>query len=229
MTQGAKILVVDDDEQLTRTVAAVLRQQGFEPVLAHSAEEGLQQARRAHPDLALLDVMMPVIGGWELCRRLRAQSDIPIVFLTALGETEDIVHGLELGADDYLVKPFNQAELLARIRAHLRRSQVSGGEEILIFGDGELVVDLASRRVLVDDAEVALTPREYQLLAVLVRNEGRVLRTADLIATAWGEAYRDTPENIKPYIHYLRKKIEKNPVVPRWIQTARGIGYRFVG
>jgi DNA-binding response OmpR family regulator len=226
----AKILIVDDDVQLTRMMDSVLRQYGFETVLAHSAEDGLSQAQQEQPDLALLDVMMPVIGGWELCRLLRAESDIPILFLTALGETEHIVHGLELGADDYLVKPFKKAELLARIRAHLRRAQASAGEEErFVFGDGTLIVDLAARRVTVDDEEVTLTPREYELLEVLVRNAGRVLTASDLIAAAWGEAYRDTPENVKPYIHYLRKKLEKNPALPRWIQTARGVGYRFVG
>ncbi len=223
------ILVVDDDVPLTRTIDVILREANFLPLLAHTAEEGLQHARRSRPDLALLDVMVPDMGGWELCRRLREFTQIPIVFLTALDDTENVVRGLELGADDYLVKPFKRAELLARIRAHLRRARHEAPARGRIeLGGGELVVDLNAYRVLLDGREIDLTPREFELLASLARNAGRVMTTKELVHSAWGAAYADATDNVKPYIHYLRKKLEPDPANPRWIKTARGVGYRLV-
>jgi DNA-binding response OmpR family regulator len=226
---SATILVVDDDVQLTYVMDVVLREEGFTPLVANTAEEGLRLAGAEEPDLALLDVMVPHIGGWELCRQIREWSNMPIIFLTALDETHNVVRGLELGADDYLTKPFVREELLARIRAQLRRvRRMPSTAQRLSFGDGMLVVDLASRQVFVSGDEVELTPREFDLLAALARNAGRVLATAELAVQAWGEAYRDAGDNVKPYIHYLRKKLESDASNPRWIHTARGVGYRFV-
>ncbi|MEM8857765.1 MAG: response regulator transcription factor, partial [Chloroflexota bacterium] len=177
-------------------------------------------------DIILLDVMVPVMGGWELCRRLREMVNIPLIFITALNRPEDIVRGLNLGADDYLIKPFDMNVLLARIEANLRRTPVME-EEAYVFGDNEITIDRPAHTVTVRGETVDFTPREFSLLATMASYAGRVVPTTDLLAQAWGEGYRDTPENIKPYIHYLRKKIEEDPTNPRWINTVRGVGYRF--
>lgn len=226
----SKILVVDDDTSLTDTIVQLLEENGFEPLVAHTAEDGLSLALSAEPDLGLLDINIPVMGGLELCQRIRLTSSLPIIFLTALGETDQIVHGLGVGADDYLVKPYDPAVLLARIKAHLRRVQRVDKPIPMRydFGDGSLIVDMPARQVIVHGKEVEMTPREFDLLAVLVRNAGRVITTTELIQTAWGARFKDATDNIKPYIHYLRKKIEDDPASPRWIVTARGVGYRFV-
>jgi two-component system response regulator MtrA len=226
--QAGRILVVDDDIALTKTIERILIDAGYAVVLAHTAEDGLRIALSEQPHLVLLDVMVPHIGGWETCRRLRELSDIPIIFLTALAEVENVVRGLEMGADDYLVKPFQHKELLARIKAHLRRMQATTKPvRPFVFGDGALVVDLPAHRVESNGRKVELTPRESELLAALVGNAGRVVSTADLVWQAWGLKDSDAVDNIKPYIHYLRKKIEVDPASPRWILTVRGVGYRF--
>jgi DNA-binding response OmpR family regulator len=180
-------------------------------------------------DLILLDVMVPHMGGWEVCRLLRQSLDIPIIFLTAMGSVDNVVRGLEMGADDYLVKPVEQAELLARIKAHLRRMEkFNVSSQRLTFGDQSLIVDVSARLVLVEGQAVDLTPREFDLLLALVGNLGRVVTTADLARQAWGIHDQGAQDNAKTYIHYLRKKLEADPAKPRWIHTVRGIGYRFV-
>lgn len=224
---NSKILVVDDDIPLTRTLQRILDEGGYYSSIAHTAEDGLYQALNELPDLLLLDVMIPNMGGWEVCRRIRLESQVPIIFLTAIGDSESIVKGLELGGDDYIVKPFNPKVVLARIKAHLRRSIVSDHAKKLEFDDGALTIDLHGHLVVVDGNVVDLTPREYQLFSALARNAGRVLTTKDLVKYAWGMDGSISRDNIKPYIHYLRKKIERDPTSPRWVQTVRGIGYRF--
>ena len=178
---------------------------------------------------ALLDVMVPVMGGWELCHRLRQITAVPIIFLTALDGVDNVVQGLEMGADDYLVKPFEQAELLARVMAHLRRahSSLPAARRYELAG-GKFVVDLNARTVWVEGVAVDLTPREFDLLLVLVEQVGHVVKTADLVDRAWHMRDEGALENVKPYIHYLRKKLEADPAAPRWIQTVRGVGYRLV-
>ncbi|MFQ5437187.1 MAG: response regulator [Anaerolineae bacterium] len=224
---SGNILVVDDDIALAKTVEAILRQAGHAAVLAHTAEDGVRLALNDQPDLVLLDVMVPNMGGWEACRRVREQSDVPIIFLTALGQVNDVVRGLEIGADDYIVKPFNHSELLARVMAHLRRRQTSPQlEDSLHFGNSAFVINMEAHTVEVDGRTVELTPREFQLLAALAYQAGRVVPTADLVKQAWGLKDRDAIDNIKPYIHYLRKKLETDPAAPRWILTVRGVGYR---
>ena len=220
------ILIVEDDIPLAQQIKEILEQQGYSVTAAHTAEEGLHLAKIEKPDLILLDVMVPLMGGWELCRRLRQTMTVPILFLTALTNSESIVQGLNLGADDYITKPFNEDELLARIAAHLRRQTGLVGDRLLL-GDGELDIDFDSLTVRIDGEIVDLTPREYALLVALARNHGRVMRIEELLVTAWGKEYADARENIKPYIHYLRKKIERDPASPRWINTVRGVGYRF--
>lgn len=221
-----RILVVDDDVHLTTMIEGMLKDSGYAPLVAHTAEDGVRLAERREPDLVLLDVMVPTMGGWEACRRLRAISDMPIIFLTALGDVSDVVKGLEMGADDYLVKPFRQVELLARIRAHLRRVPDRWPTQRLAFGDEKLVIDLAAHVVEVRGKEVELTPREFDLLAALAREAGRVVTRDDLLRRAWGIDDETAVDNLKPYIHYLRKKIEEDPAAPRWILTVRGVGYR---
>ncbi|HSH00967.1 MAG TPA: response regulator transcription factor [Anaerolineae bacterium] len=220
-----KILVVEDNFNMVRLIENILIAEGYTPVVAYTAEDGLQLAKSTQPALALLDVMVPKMGGWELCRHLRQLSGMPIIFLTALGDTDSVVRGLELGADDYVTKPFEQIELTARIKAHLRRRTMGQPKQRLSFSDGEFVLDLAKRTLEINQAEIDLTPREFDLLAALAKNESRVLTTRELLRQAWD--IHDADYNIKPYIHYLRKKIEANPAKPRWIKTARGVGYRF--
>ncbi len=223
-----KILIVDDDVALTKNIERILVDSDYNTILAHTAEDGLLKARSLQPDLVLLDVMVPAMGGWEACHRLREFTDIPIIFLTALGNVEDIVYGLEMGADDYMVKPFKPPEILARIKAHLRRSQdMLKSTQRYEFDGGRFVVDLLAHTVRIDDWMIDLTPREFDLLATLVNHAGRVIRTPDLVEKAWGLNDESALDNIKPYIHYLRKKIEIDPASPRWILTVRGVGYRF--
>jgi DNA-binding response OmpR family regulator len=223
-----KILIVDDDIPLTKTIDRTVREAGYDTLLAYTAEDGLRLALNQHPDLILLDIMVPGMGGWEVCRQVREASAVPIIFLTALGATENIVHGLEMGADDYIVKPFEDAELLARIKAHLRRAQ-SGDEDksLLVFEQGRLIIDVAAHKVTRRGEPVGLTPREFELLVALAADAGRVIPTADLVQRAWGMSDEAAADNIKPYIHYLRKKIEDDPASPHWILTVRGVGYRF--
>lgn len=223
-----KILVVDDDAALTKTIERILIDAGYSVILAHTAEDGVRQALTQRPDLVILDIMVPNMGGWEVCQRIREASDIPIIFLTALGNVENVVQGLEMGADDYMVKPFKHPEILARIRAHLRRRQPAAErQQKHQFGEGALSIDLSSHVVRLEGREVELTPREFELLATLVDNAGRVVPTPDLVWKAWGLKDESALDNIKPYIHYLRKKIELDPASPRWIKTVRGVGYRF--
>lgn len=224
----SKILVVDDDLHLTNNVQAILEDGGYEVLTAHTAEDGLRLAQEGRPDLAVLDVMIPSMGGWELCRRLRQFSDMPVIFLTALGDVDDVVRGLESGADDYLVKPFRRPELLARIKAHLRRVSDAGQPQRLSFGQETIIIDMIQRSVSVRGESVELTPREFDLLRVLVENVGRVVSARELLRQAWDMEYEQAKDNLKPYIHYLRKKIEEDPAAPQWIVTVRGVGYRFV-
>jgi DNA-binding response OmpR family regulator len=224
---NAKILVIDDDIPLTKTLMRILADGGYFSLAAHTAEDGLYLALNEMPDLLLLDVMIPNMGGWEVCRRVRNESEVPIIFLTAVGDSENIVKGLEMGGDDYIVKPFNPKVVLARINAHLRRAAAPEQTKKLIFDDGAFIIDLQGHTVTQDGQLVDLTPREYQLLSVLAKNAGRVLTTNELVQNAWGMENTLSRDNIKPYIHYLRKKIERDPSSPRWVQTVRGIGYRF--
>lgn len=223
-----KILVIDDEETTVQLIGILLERRGFEVIKAYRAEDGLRKAYRHQPDLVLLDIMMPDMDGWEVCKRLREMSDVPIIFLTARGETRDVVRGLEMGADDYIVKPYDNDELVARVKTHLRRSPRPNTNEELIFDNGEFRVNFLNREVYVRNEIKHLTPKEFNLLGVLVRNAGRVVTRTDLVTQAWGEEYGDAIDSLKLYIHYLRQKIEINPEQPDYILTSRGVGYRFV-
>lgn len=222
-----KILVVDDEQTTVEILSLVLNRQGYDVIKAYRAEEALRKAYRMHPDLVLLDIMMPEMDGWEVCKRLRELSDVPIIFLTARTDTEDIVKGLEMGADDYIVKPYDSDELIARVRAHLRRAPRNKLVEELVFDGGRFTINLMNREVNVDGEQQHLTPKEFSLLSLLARNAGRVLTRKELVTEAWGEEYSDAIDSLKLYIHYLRKKIEKDPSRPEYILTSRGVGYRF--
>jgi DNA-binding response OmpR family regulator len=224
---GEKILIVDDEETTVQLLAILLELNRFEVVKAYRAEDGLRMAYRTHPDLVLLDINMPDMDGWEVCRRLRELSDVPIVFLSARREIKDVVRGLEMGADDYIIKPYDNDELVARVRAHLRRVPETSVSEEAIFDGGDFRVNFLNREVTVRGEDVHLTPKEFSLLSVMVRNAGRVITRHELVTEAWGAEYNDAIDSLKLYIHYLRRKIEQDHTRPTYILTARGVGYRF--
>jgi two-component system KDP operon response regulator KdpE len=221
------ILIIDDDAALAKIVQINLEREGYRTVVASSGVEGLQKAYSNQPNLVILDIMMPGMDGWITCRRLREISDVPIVMLTARGMEADVVKGLELGADDYIVKPFGTKVLLARIHALLRRTDASATKKPPIYSDGELTVDFVKRMVTVRSERVDLTPTEFKLLSNFVQNEGRVLPHSYLLTQVWGPEYVDEVNYLKLYVRYLRQKIEKDPSNPDYILTEWGVGYRF--
>ncbi len=224
-----KVLVIDDDENTLWLVSTLLQHNGYQVLSALTPAEGLRLAEEQQPNLVLLDVMMPDVDGWEVCRRLREMTEVPILFITAKTGIKDVVKGLEIGGDDYIVKPFDNRELVARVKAHLRRQTTSQSiSDELTFNNGELRINFLTREVTVRGQLVELTPKEFSLLSMLAKNAGRVITRSELIAQAWGPAYGDAVESLKLYIHYLRKKLETDPEKPGYIITSRGVGYRFV-
>ncbi len=223
---GARILVVDDESALRRTLRANLAARGYDVVDAETGEEALRLAEAHPPDLVVLDLMLPGISGLDVCRALRASSSVPILVLSARGEEQTKVQALDLGADDYLTKPFGLDELLARVRALLRRlSATSTAGTVHI---GELVVDLAARQIWRGGAPLDLTPREFDLLAYLIRHAGRVVTHRVLLAEVWGPSYKNETQYLRVFINRLRAKIEDDPSHPRYIVTDPGVGYRMI-
>ena len=223
-----KILVIDDDPRLVKLVDYSLTQEGYEVYKAYDGQEGLRQMYSHQPDLVILDIMMPKMDGWQVCRRIREMSNVPIIMLTAKGGEEDIARGLDYGADDYLTKPFRVKELLARVRAVLRRAALPPPtEEPVTYSDEYLTVNLAERRVVVQGEPVKLTPTEFRLLALLVKNAGRVLTFQQILEHVWGWEYQDDVDYVRIYVWHLRQKIEEDPSQPRYILTEYGVGYRF--
>lgn len=230
MTGAGRILVVDDEPQIRRVVAAYLEREGYLVETAGDGEEALAKAASSQPDLIVLDLMLPKLSGEAVCRTLRRGSDVPILMLTAKGSEEERVSGLNQGADDYLVKPFSAKELVARVKALLRRSRrESRGimAEVLEFAGGRLQVDLSARRVQRDGREVALTPTEFDLFAALARQPGRVFSRQQLIDQVFGYEFEGFDETIYVHIKNLRKKVERDPGHPEFVQTVYGVGYRF--
>ena len=213
---------------MLQALEATLQQSGFETMTAASGVEGLKLAYEQHPDLILLDIIMPEMDGWEICRRLRQMTSAPIIMVTALGAEPEIVKGLRMGADDYLRKPCGAAELKARIEAVLRRATMAKFENTAVFDDGYLRVNLSNRQVFRKGRPVDLSPREFDLLSYLVRNRGKIISHQELLAHVWGEEYSGEVGYLSLYVSYLRKKIEEDPKNPRYIRTKWGIGYFFV-
>jgi DNA-binding response OmpR family regulator len=225
------ILVIDDDPNLRSLMHLALTTAGYTAVTAHDGAEGLRSLEEYHPDLVLLDVMMPDLDGWEVCQRIRTFSGVPIIFLTALQAEQDKAKGLDLGADDYIVKPFHQAELRARVKAALRRAHMPPlpAKPTLRYGDGDLVINTAACTVMVRGREVGLTPTEYRLLVCLAEQLDHSLTLEQLARAVWYIETNATPANINWYIWRLRGKIERDPAQPRFILTEPGVGYRFAG
>ena len=221
-----RILIVEDDNELAEFTSWQLTRAGYQTQTARRGAEGLDRVREWQPDLVILDIMMPDMDGWTACQQIREISDIPIIFTTALGTEKDIVRGLEMGADDYLVKPFGPKELIARIRTVLRRHRVTSNRHEHIYTNGDLYINLDTREVRVNGQVVELTPIEFKLLTCLVEQEGKVLTHGFLLSQAWGPEHEAERQYLKLYIWYLRQKLEADPTHPKLILTQRGVGYR---
>lgn len=228
--KALNVLIVEDEETMADAVAYTLRKEGFDVVIAKDGSEGLDRFRQEDHDLIILDIMLPKINGFDLCRTIRGTSDTPIIMLTAKDEEIDRVVGLELGADDYIIKPFSMREFVARIKALLRRTHVSRDtEQPEIIRVGDLVIDCDRRLVLLHGDTVHLPLKEFQILRALIRNKDKVLTREGITRKAWPEdAYCDT-RTLDVHIRWLREKIEDDPSMPKRIVTVRGIGYMFVG
>lgn len=223
----ASILLIDDNKLITEPISRALQAADYRVLVAYDGQSGLQSALEAHPDLVVLDVLMPVMDGWAVCRELRARSAVPIMMLTALGDEVDRILGLELGADDYLTKPFSAQELLARIRALLRRVELDRklpGEYLAV---GDIRLELAPRRVYKGEQELTLRYKEFELLSLLMSRAGDVVTRCELFDLVWGTDWLGDTRTLDVHIRWLREKIEDDPSQPRYVQTVRGVGYRF--
>jgi len=226
----AKILIVDDEPNIREVVGLYLRRDGHDVVSATDGEEALAVFRESKPDLVVLDLMLPKIGGLEVCRRMRAERRVPLIMLTARGEEEERVVGLSLGADDYVVKPFSPRELAARVTAVLRRVEEPAGptdQKVLSF-EG-LSVDPNTREVLVDGEPATLTAREFDLLYEMASTPGRVYTRDQLMQTVWGYTFSADTSTVTVHVRRLREKVEPDPARPRYLQTVWGVGYKFGG
>jgi DNA-binding response OmpR family regulator len=222
---GGNILVVDDDKKTVATIKLYLENAGFEVSVAHDGRQALEAARAAPPDLAVLDLMLPLVSGMDICRMLRAESDVPVIMLTARTTEDDKLRGLRLGADDYITKPFSPRELVARVRTVLRRAAPKPQRARLQFG--ELTVDLERHQVRLRDRDISLTPAEFRLLESLARSPGRVFNRQELVERAFGYDYEGLDRTIDAHIKNLRRKIEPDRLHPSRILTVHGVGYKF--
>jgi DNA-binding response OmpR family regulator len=231
-----KILVVEDEPTLQETLAYNLQRQGYTVELAGDGQAGIEAARRTQPDLIVLDIMLPILDGFEVCRILRQDMNMPILMLTARDDEIDRVIGLEMGADDYLTKPFSMREFLARVKAQLRRvrltreemdSQSEGAKEMLRFGN--LTLDLTRREILLDEKPLMVKPKEFELLLFLARHRGQVLSRDLILERVWGWEFAGGSRTVDVHVRWLREKIEPDPAQPVRIVTVRGAGYRFEG
>jgi DNA-binding response OmpR family regulator len=224
-----RILVVDDEERMVRFIRMNLEHDGFQVSEAFSGKQAIQKLRDVTPDLVLLDIMMPDLDGFEVLETIREISSVPVIMLTAKGEEDDRVRGLELGADDYITKPFSPREMVSRVKAVLRRTEgATGSMHGLIEVDQRLKIDFDRREIWLQGKLVKLRPTEYRLLFHLVQNAGWVVSHDQLLQKVWGYEYRDEPHYVRLYINYLRQKLEEDPANPKYILTERGVGYRFV-
>ncbi len=225
---SARILLVDDEASVQTLLSYPLRKDGYEVIAAHDGQEAMQRFAEARFDLVILDLMLPKLDGIEVCRRMRSRSQVPIIMLTAKGDEIDKVVGLEMGADDYITKPFSMREFRSRVKAALRRSRmIGGGPDEEPISSGSLAIDFGRRTVTIRAEEIRLTYVEFEILAALARAPGRVLSRETLLEHVWGDSeYRD-PRTVDVHIRHLREKLELDPKEPEYLFTVRGVGYRF--
>ena len=228
MTGERRVLVVDDERQILRAMRVILREAGFEVATAASVEEALDALAVRPPDAAIIDLILPDGNGVDICRSIREWSEMPIIVLSAVGDEAEKVRALEAGADDYVTKPFGTKELIARLRAALRRAGRGARDEPVLQAEG-LKLDVAAHEVTVNGDVVHLTPTEYELLHVLMRNRGRLMTHRALLSEVWGPAYENDTQVLRVHVANLRRKIESDPSSPKRVLTDPGIGYRFAG
>ena len=228
---GTKVLVVDDEKLIVKGIRFSLQQDGMEVDCAYDGEEAISMAKQKEYDIILLDVMLPIYDGFQVCQEIRSFSDVPIIMLTAKGDDMDKILGLENGADDYVTKPFNILEVKARIKAIIRRSskQKSEEEEKQIIVKGEFKLDLDGRRLFISDREINLTAKEFDLLELLVMHPDKVYSREKLLNLVWGYEYPGDVRTVDVHVRRLREKIEANPGEPKYVHTKRGVGYYFKG
>lgn len=224
---STKVLVIDDDRTLTELVSYILKAEGYTPIVAADGGQGIARFIEQQPDLVVLDVTMPGLNGFEVCQRLRALTATPIIMLTAQDSEEEVVRGLDLGADDYIVKPFKPRAFIARVRANLRRVTTGALKDEIAYNDGYLGVNFAARRVTLRGEEVKLTPTEFKLLAAFVNRRGRVLTFRQLLEEVWGFEYIDELDYLRVYVWHLRRKLEPDPKHPIYFLNELNTGYRF--
>jgi two-component system, OmpR family, alkaline phosphatase synthesis response regulator PhoP len=223
-----KVLIIDDDADLLQLTSLIFKKEGYQVITANDGLDGISKFFTYHPDLVILDVMMPGSNGFDVCQRIRQVSDDPLIMLTALNQEQDMLKGLASGADDFLSKPFNPDILLARAKAILRRTQRSNGKPTSYsYHDGYLSVDIERHEALLNGKRIKLTPIEFRLLAYFARNAGKLLTFEKILANVWGNEYQGNLDHVHVYVSHLRRKIEKNPKVPRYIRTVHGTGYIF--
>ncbi len=222
-----QILVIEDDDALARLMRLQLERAAYNVTVCRDGQSGLQEVHNSKPDLILLDILLPDMHGWAVCERLQEITDTPIIFTTALGSERDVARGLELGADDYIIKPFSYKELLTRVKAALHRARRTASQKAT-YENERLYVDLETHFVKVNGERVFLTPLEYKLLAALVQEAGHVVSHTTLLRRVWGQQHEDRRQYLRLYIWYLRQRIETDPSHPTLILTERGAGYRLV-
>ncbi len=226
MSQGARILVVDDEPQILRSLQVNLENKNYTVLTAVSGEDALESMAQRMPDVVIIDMLLPLMDGIELTHRIRKQSPVPIIILSAIGDERKKVEALEAGADDYVTKPFGMEELSARVKSALRRTAMLSGTEP-VFKSAELSVNFERREVRIGEKPVKLTPTEYDLLKYMIQYSGKVLTHRTILSAVWGDAYADQAQYLRVFIGQLRKKLERNTARPKFILTDPGVGYRF--
>jgi two-component system KDP operon response regulator KdpE len=227
MSERSHILLVDDEPQITRVLRTTLSAEGYEIRVANDGEMALEIMKDWQPHIIVTDLAMPNLDGVELCRRVRSFSGVPIIVLSVRDHDREKIEALDAGADDYMTKPFSSFELMARIRAHLRRTPTPQSAENEVLAIGDFQIDLSTRAVTVKSAELKLTPKEFDLLTYLARHPRRVIPHRTLLAAVWGDVFTQQPEYLRVFVGQLRKKIEADPANPRYLLTERWVGYRF--